>query len=75
QGAVSAALRAWRRAAARAAAVPPHVILHDATVAAVAASVPTSTDALLAIAGLGPVKVARWGDQLLSVVAAAAEGA
>ncbi|MGH9268361.1 MAG: HRDC domain-containing protein [Acidimicrobiales bacterium] len=50
-------------------------MLHDATVAAVAASVPTSTDALLAIAGLGPVKVARWGDQLLSVVAAAAEGA
>jgi DNA helicase-2/ATP-dependent DNA helicase PcrA len=64
------ALRAWRAGASRAAGVPAHVVLHDATLAAVAARQPQSTEDLLAVPGLGPVKVARYGSVLLDLVAA-----
>jgi DNA helicase-2/ATP-dependent DNA helicase PcrA len=64
------ALRAWRAGASRAAGVPAHVVLHDATLAAVAALRPESTEELLAVPGLGPVKVARYGSTLLDLVAA-----
>ena len=66
---VLAALRAWRAGAARAAAVPAFVVLHDTTLAAVAEARPTDRSALLALPGLGPVKAERYGDALLAVVA------
>jgi DNA helicase-2/ATP-dependent DNA helicase PcrA len=68
--AVVDALRAWRASAARAAGVPAHVLLHDATLAAVAARRPVTADDLLGVPGLGPVKVARFGAVLLDLVAA-----
>jgi DNA helicase II / ATP-dependent DNA helicase PcrA len=64
------ALRAWRAAAARAAGVPAHVVLHDATLAAVATQRPATADQLLDVPGLGPVKVSRYGAVLLDLVAA-----
>lgn len=64
------ALRAWRAAQAKAASVPAFVIFHDRTLEAVAASRPRTHADLLALPGLGPVKVSRWGDELLDVVAA-----
>ncbi|MEA3021016.1 MAG: ATP-dependent helicase UvrD/PcrA [Actinomycetota bacterium] len=67
--AVLDALKAWRRGAAKAAGVPAYVIFHDTTLAAVAEAQPTSREALLALPGLGPVKAARYGDDLLRVVA------
>ena len=69
--AVLDALKAWRRGAAKAAGVPPYVIFHDTTLAAVAEARPVSREALLALPGLGPVKAARYGDDLLRVVAEA----
>ena len=69
--AVLDALKAWRRLAAKAAGVPPYVIFHDTTLAAVAEARPASRDALLALPGLGPVKASRYGDDLLRVVAEA----
>ena len=69
--AVLDALKAWRRRAAKAAGVPSHVIFHDTTLAAVAEARPGSREALLALPGLGPVKAARYGDDLLRVVAEA----
>jgi DNA helicase-2/ATP-dependent DNA helicase PcrA len=63
-----AALEAWRAAAARAAGVPRHLVLHDATLAAVAEARPRDHQALLALPGVGPVKADRYGDDLLSVV-------
>jgi DNA helicase-2/ATP-dependent DNA helicase PcrA len=63
-----AALEAWRAAAARAAGVPRHLVLHDATLAAVAEARPRDHQALLALPGVGPVKAERYGDDLLSVV-------
>ncbi len=61
-------LREWRRRLARASGVPPHVLLHDATVQVIAARRPTNTEELLAVPGLGPVKVARFGPAILEVV-------
>ncbi|MDQ1374700.1 MAG: ATP-dependent helicase UvrD/PcrA [Actinomycetota bacterium] len=63
------ALKHWRSNAARAAKVPAYVIFHDTTLAAVAEARPASAQELLALPGLGPVKVARYGDALLAVVA------
>jgi DNA helicase-2/ATP-dependent DNA helicase PcrA len=69
--AVAERLREWRRRLARASGVPPHVLLHDATVQAIATRRPTTAEELLAVPGLGPVKVARYGPAILEVVAAA----
>jgi DNA helicase-2/ATP-dependent DNA helicase PcrA len=66
---VLAALKAWRTNAAKAAKVPAYVIFHDTTLAAVAEARPRNPQELLALPGLGPVKAARYGDDLLAVVA------
>jgi len=60
------ALKAWRRLRADADGVPAYVICHDATLRALAAARPSSTDDLLAVNGLGPAKVQRYGAQLLA---------
>ena len=65
------ALKAWRRGESRTSGVPPHVIFHDTTLAAVAEARPQDREALLRLPGLGPVKAARYGDDLLRVVAEA----
>lgn len=65
------ALKAWRSEVARAAAVPAYVVAHDRTLEAVAAARPRSRDDLLAVPGMGPVKVSRYGDDLLALVAGA----
>lgn len=62
------ALVSWRRDAARASGVPAYVIFHDATLAAVADVKPDSREALLAVPGIGQVKVQRYGDALLDLV-------
>jgi len=66
---VLAELVAWRKALARASGVPAQVIFHDATLAAVAEARPTDRAALMALPGLGPLKVDRYGDDLLALVA------
>ena len=62
-------LRAWRSATAKEAGVPPYVIFHDATLRQVAATAPTSPDALAAVSGVGAAKLAKWGPAILEVVA------
>jgi DNA helicase-2/ATP-dependent DNA helicase PcrA len=66
---VLVALQAWRRGAARDAQVAPHVVCHDATLAALAVARPSTPSELLAVPGLGPVKAARYGEALLALVA------
>jgi ATP-dependent DNA helicase RecQ len=65
------ALRTWRREEARRRAVPPYVILHDRTLLAIAAVMPHSTAALVGISGIGPAKMAEYGDAIVAVVASA----
>jgi DNA helicase-2/ATP-dependent DNA helicase PcrA len=63
------ALRSWRLATARASGVPAYVILHDSTLATVATAMPLTVEELMSLPGLGPVKGARYGPDLLEVLA------
>ena len=62
-------LRAWRRGAANAAGLPPYVIFHDTTLAAIVEAKPVTLEALSKIAGVGEAKLKRYGDLLLGVLA------
>ena len=63
-----AALRAWRTARAREEAVPPYVVFHDQTLAAIAEIKPPSAAALRRIPGIGPAKVDAYADDILEIV-------
>jgi ATP-dependent DNA helicase RecQ len=68
--ALSEALRDWRRREAARRAVPAYVVLHDRTLAALAAARPSTLDALSAIPGIGPAKLAAYGRDLLDLLGA-----
>jgi DNA helicase II / ATP-dependent DNA helicase PcrA len=63
------ALKSWRATKARAANVPAYVIFNDATLVAIAQRRPSNPQQLLALPGVGPVKVERHGPDVLAVVA------
>ncbi len=69
------ALRDWRRQVASELAKPPYVIAHDATLDAVCALAPTSLEALGEVPGIGPAKLARYGDAIVAIVRAHEETA
>ena len=58
-------LKAWRTDEARKRSMPPYVIFHDSTLAAIAAARPLERDALARIKGIGPAKLATYGEALL----------
>ena len=62
-------LRTWRLERSRRDAVPAYVILHDATLAELAAVRPRTKDELEGINGVGPVKIERYGEDLLALFA------
>jgi ATP-dependent DNA helicase RecQ len=64
------ALRAHRAAIARVRAVPPYVIAPDRTLQAIAAARPRTDLELLRCHGMGPARLAAYGDGLLAVVRA-----
>jgi DNA helicase-2/ATP-dependent DNA helicase PcrA len=72
---VVVSLRSWRLETARTTGVPAYVILHDATLEALASLRPKTVEELLAVPGLGPVKASRYGPSLLSIVAERAASA
>ncbi|MDD2859052.1 MAG: ATP-dependent DNA helicase UvrD2, partial [Candidatus Nanopelagicales bacterium] len=63
-----AELRQWRLELSRERSVPAFVICTDATLLAIAEQKPDSLDALAQIPGIGPAKLAEFGDDLLGVV-------
>ena len=63
------ALRDWRERRARAAAVPPEVVLDDATLVALATEPPVTLDDVAAVPGIGPVRARRLGPLVLEVLA------
>jgi ATP-dependent DNA helicase RecQ len=63
------ALRAWRLETARAASVPPYVVFHDQVLRALAQIRPSSSEALLAVSGIGEAKARRYGKSLLALIA------
>ncbi|MCC5579850.1 MULTISPECIES: ATP-dependent DNA helicase UvrD2 [Microtetraspora] len=65
-------LRSWRTSVAKEAKVPAYVVFTDVTLQAIAERVPVSEDDLLRIAGIGRVKLDRYGDAVLDLCRAAA---
>jgi RecQ family ATP-dependent DNA helicase len=67
--ALAARLREWRAAEARRLKVPAYVVLHDRTLAALAQARPRNPRQLLEIDGMGPAKVERFGEAILTLCA------
>jgi RecQ family ATP-dependent DNA helicase len=61
-------LRGWRLERSQEDAVPAYVVLHDTTLRELAAVRPRTRTELAGIKGLGPVKVERYGDDILAVL-------
>jgi ATP-dependent DNA helicase RecQ len=61
-------LRRWRSERSREDAVPAYVVLHDATLRELAAIRPQTKGELASVKGFGPVKLERYGDDLLAVL-------
>ena len=62
-------LRVLRMEIARRRRVPPYVIFHDTTLAAIARRRPATADELAKISGVGQAKLERYGADVLRVVA------
>ncbi|MBK0418338.1 DNA helicase RecQ [Leucobacter sp. CSA1] len=63
-------LRAWRASEARKQGVPGYVVFNDATLAALAVHRPARPQELTEISGIGQVKLDRYGEAVLEVLAA-----
>ncbi len=66
------ALREWRLETAKSDGVPPYVVFHDRTLAAIAEARPAELETLTAISGVGEKKTERFGQSVLDVVSKAA---
>jgi DNA helicase-2/ATP-dependent DNA helicase PcrA len=64
------ALRAWRLERARDEKVSPFIVAYDTVIAEIAERRPQNERELLAIAGIGPGKVEKYGEDILAIVAA-----
>ncbi|TMR93695.1 DNA helicase RecQ [Nonomuraea basaltis] len=62
-------LRAWRGATAKEQGVPAYVIFHDATLREIATRSPSSLAELGTVNGVGENKLAKYGEQVLQVLA------
>lgn len=66
------ALREWRRELAKDSGVPPYVIFHDKTLAAIAQARPSSADELRTLPGVGAKKADRYASDVAKIVQDAA---
>ncbi|WP_305764511.1 ATP-dependent DNA helicase UvrD2 [Corynebacterium sp. HMSC071B10] len=65
---VFAALKRWRRDEARAAGKPAYIVFTDATLMSIAEAMPTDTQELLGISGVGPAKIEQYGQGVLDTL-------
>jgi superfamily II DNA helicase RecQ len=68
-------LREWRSLRARKDGVPVYVVFSNRELAAIAAAVPATKEALLAIEGIGKGKVDKYADDVFEVLTSLAEPA
>ncbi|HYI44486.1 MAG TPA: HRDC domain-containing protein, partial [Actinomycetota bacterium] len=61
-------LKAWRSQRAKTDEVPAYVVFHDSTLHDIAASGPASVEDLADVKGVGPSKLERYGDEIISLV-------
>ncbi len=62
------ALKSWRLEAARQRKIPAFMIVHDRVLTAIAAARPLDEATLLAVTGVGPTLVRKYGKQILAIV-------
>ncbi|MCG5454381.1 DNA helicase RecQ [Micromonospora sp. PSH03] len=62
-------LRAWRATSAKEQGVPAYVIFHDATLRQIASDAPSTLADLSRVSGVGENKLAKYGEQILTVLA------
>jgi ATP-dependent DNA helicase RecQ len=65
-----ARLKRWRTEEASRRSLPPYVVFHDRTLAAIAAARPGNAAELGTVKGVGPAKLAAYGDAVLALVRA-----
>jgi len=70
-----AVLRAWRSSVARKEGVPAYVVLNDRELVGIAERNPTTLRELGQCRGMGPIRLERWGDEILGVLEGATESA
>ena len=63
-----AALKSWRLDVSREAGHPAYMVFSDATLIAIAEAMPQDVSSLLDVPGVGPVKVAAYGPQVLEIL-------
>ncbi|HYN69424.1 MAG TPA: ATP-dependent DNA helicase UvrD2 [Candidatus Eisenbacteria bacterium] len=63
------ALQLWRRERAARDGVPAYVVAHDAALFAIAEAEPRTLTALGQVRGMGPVKLERYGSEILAITA------
>jgi DNA helicase-2/ATP-dependent DNA helicase PcrA len=61
-------LREWRTLTAQATKVPAYTVFTDATLQAMAEIRPATLDELAKISGVGPIKLTRYGEELLALL-------
>ena len=60
-------LKEWRASEAKRLRVPAYVVLHDRTLTAISLARPENPNQLLAIDGMGPTKVDKFGEAILNL--------
>jgi len=65
---IFAALKRWRLERARADDVPAYVVFHNSTLAEIAGRKPQTLRDLASVPGVGPAKLQRYGDDVLTAV-------
>ncbi len=68
------ALRGLRLSIATEQELPPYVIFHDKTLAAMVVHKPMTDDQFLALSGVGEAKLERYGEQFMKLIRAAETG-
>jgi ATP-dependent DNA helicase RecQ len=66
-------LRAWRTGVAKELGMPPYVIFHDSTLRQISAAPPATLAGLAMVNGVGETKLAKYGQQILDVLAEGGE--
>jgi DNA helicase-2/ATP-dependent DNA helicase PcrA len=72
EGPALAALKRWRRQRSQADEVPAFVVFHDSTLEEIARRGPRTLQDLRSVPGIGPMKLERYGSDLLSTLRAIA---
>ena len=67
-------LRELRRELAEAGGVPPYVIFHDKTLAAMVVHRPVTTEQFLALSGVGESKLEKYGEAFMAIIRSDGDG-